>query len=40
MTYPTFAEEAAASADTDVAVLFEELADAEALQRDAFLPER
>lgn len=40
VTYPAFAQEATASGDTDVASLFEELAIAEALQRDAFLAER
>ncbi|HUX69469.1 MAG TPA: ferritin family protein [Cellulomonadaceae bacterium] len=39
VTYPAFADDATASGDTDVAVLFDELAIAEALQRDAFLAE-
>ncbi|MCR6491536.1 ferritin family protein [Cellulomonas sp. P24] len=39
VTYPGFAQEATASGDTDEAVLFEGLASAEALQRDAFLAE-
>ncbi|HSO64329.1 MAG TPA: ferritin family protein [Ornithinibacter sp.] len=38
-TYPDFAEEATAAGDLDVARLFEELAIAEGLQRDAFLAE-
>lgn len=39
VTYPAFAQAATASGDTDAALLFEELAIAEALQRDAFLAE-
>ena len=39
VTYPDFAEEATTAGDIDVALLFEELADAEGLQRDAFLTE-
>ena len=40
VTYPAFAQEATASGDTDVALLFDELGTAEALQRDDFLAER